>query len=104
MTSALECHDLVKAFGGVLVLKGVSLSLAPGSVTALAGENGAGKSTMMKIASGQLRPDSGDVLVEGAPLAAGDPYAAHRQGVAIVPQELAPILDMKVYENLFLGR
>jgi len=101
---ALECHDLVKAFGGVPVLKGVSLSLAPGSVTALAGENGAGKSTMMKIASGQLRPDSGDVLVEGAPLAAGDPYAAHRQGVAIVPQELAPILDMKVYENLFLGR
>ena len=63
---ALECHDLVKAFGGVPVLKGVSLTLAPGSVTALAGENGAGKSTMMKIASGQLRPDSGDVLIEGA--------------------------------------
>lgn len=101
---ALECHDLVKAFGGVPVLKGVSLSLSPGSVTALAGENGAGKSTMMKIASGQLRPDSGEVLVDGAPLSAGNPHAAHRQGVAIVPQELAPILDMMVYENLFLGR
>ncbi len=101
---ALECHNLVKAFGGVPVLKGVSLSLAPGSVTALAGENGAGKSTMMKIASGQLRPDSGEVLIGGTPLAAGDAYAAHRQGVAIVPQELAPILDMQVYENLFLGR
>ncbi len=101
---ALECHDLVKAFGGVPVLKGVSLSLAPGSVTALAGENGAGKSTMMKIASGQLRPDSGEVLIAGTSLAAGDAHAAHRQGVAIVPQELAPILDMQVYENLFLGR
>lgn len=102
--AALECHDLVKAFGGVPVLKGVSLALAPGSVTALAGENGAGKSTMMKIASGQVRPDSGSVRIAGTPLAVGDAHAAHRQGVAIVPQELAPILDMKVYENLFLGR
>ncbi|MDQ2755163.1 MAG: sugar ABC transporter ATP-binding protein [Actinomycetota bacterium] len=102
--AALQCQDLTKAFGGVPVLRGVSLTLEPGTVTALAGENGAGKSTMMKIASGQLRPDGGSVLIDGSPLAHADPHAAHQQGVAIVPQELAPILDMTVYENLFLGR
>ncbi|GAA0326516.1 sugar ABC transporter ATP-binding protein [Actinoallomurus spadix] len=101
---ALECRDLAKSFGGVPVLKGVSLTLEAGSVTALAGENGAGKSTMMKIASGQVKPDHGQVLIAGEPLSQADPRAAHRQGVAIIPQELAPIMDMKVYENLFIGR
>ncbi len=101
---AFECQDLAKAFGGVPVLGGVSLSLTPGTVTALAGENGAGKSTLMKIASGQLKADRGAVLIEGQPMVGGDAQAAHRQGVAIVPQELAPILEMTVYENLFLGR
>src|SRR4051812_41749538 len=101
---ALECRDLAKSFGGVPVLKGVSLTLEAGSVTALAGENGAGKSTMMKIASGQVKPHRGQVLIGGEPLSHADPQAAHRQGVAIIPQELAPIMDMKVYENLFVGR
>lgn len=103
-TAALECVDLVKSFGGVPVLKGVSLALREGTVTALAGENGAGKSTMMKIASGQLRADKGHVLVGEEQLAAADPKAAHRLGVAIVPQELASIDEMTVYENLFVGR
>ncbi len=101
---ALECRELTKAFGGVPVLKGVSLTLRAGSVTALAGENGAGKSTIMKIVTGQERPDRGQVLVDGAPLPHGDPQAAYRRGVAIIPQELAPIMDMTVYENLFIGR
>jgi ribose transport system ATP-binding protein len=100
----LACDDLRKSFGGVPVLKGVSLSLRPGTVTALAGENGAGKSTMMKIASGQYRADSGTVSVRGETLHAGDMRAAHRMGVAIVPQELAAIAHMTVYENLFVGR
>ncbi|MEV7422064.1 sugar ABC transporter ATP-binding protein [Streptomyces sp. NPDC091212] len=99
----LECRDLYKSFGGVPVLKGAGLSLLPGTVTALAGENGAGKSTMMKIASGQLRADRGEVRVRGEQLTPGDPKAAHRLGVAIVPQELASIDDMTVYENLFVG-
>ncbi|MEW1718332.1 sugar ABC transporter ATP-binding protein [Streptomyces sp. NPDC093109] len=99
----LECRELYKSFGGVPVLKGAGLALQPGTVTALAGENGAGKSTMMKIASGQLRADRGVVHVRGERLTAGDPKAAHRLGVAIVPQELASIDDMTVYENLFVG-
>ena len=104
MTPALECRELIKGFGGIPVLKGVSLSLEHGSVTALAGENGAGKSTLMKIASGQYRADSGSVVVDGRRLSAGSMAEAHRSGVAIVPQELASIPDLTVYENLFVGR
>ena len=100
----LECVDLRKAFGGIPVLKSVSLSLEPGTITALAGENGAGKSTLMKIASGQYRPDSGRVVVRGEDLPSGDALAAHKLGIAIVPQELASILDTTVYENIFIGR
>ncbi|WP_262002196.1 sugar ABC transporter ATP-binding protein [Microbacterium sp. Mcb102] len=100
----LACVAVHKAFGGVPVLKGVSLHLVPGTVTALAGENGAGKSTLMKIASGQMKADAGSVLVRGEELAAGSARDAHQRGVAIVPQELASILDTAVYENIFVGR
>ncbi len=101
---ALEARNVHKAFGGIPVLRGVSLSLRPGSITALAGENGAGKSTLMKIASGQLRGDEGEVLVRGEELPTGNPQAATRAGVAIVPQELASLPEMTVYENIFIGR
>ncbi|HEY5879895.1 MAG TPA: sugar ABC transporter ATP-binding protein [Nakamurella sp.] len=102
--SALSCRDLAKGFGGVPVLKGVSFDLQPGTVTALAGENGAGKSTLMKIASGIVDPDRGQVTIEGHDLTRADPRLARHLGVSIIPQELAPIQDMTVYENLFLGR
>ncbi|MHC9043246.1 sugar ABC transporter ATP-binding protein [Microbacterium saperdae] len=101
---ALEVRDVEKAFSGIPVLRGVSLSLRPGTITALAGENGAGKSTLMKIASGQYRADAGTVLVRGDELPTGDSAAATRHGVAIVPQELASMLEMTVYENIFIGR
>ena len=101
---ALDCREITKAFGGVPVLKGVSLALEPGTVTALAGENGAGKSTLMKIASGLYRPDRGTVTIRGDHLAAGNVQLAHHLGVAIVPQELASIPEMAVWENLFVGR
>jgi ribose transport system ATP-binding protein len=100
----LECADITKSFGGVPVLKGVTLHLEPGTVTALAGENGAGKSTLMKIVSGQYVADEGSVSVQGNRLAPGNTRNAVRHGVAIVPQELASIEDMTVYENLFVGR
>ena len=91
-------------FRGVPVLKGITLDLQPGTVTALAGENGAGKSTLMKIVSGQYSADHGSVTVQGHHLAAGNTRDAVKHGVAIVPQELASIEDMTVYENLFVGR
>lgn len=100
----LECSGITKSFGGVPVLKGVTLRLEPGTVTALAGENGAGKSTLMKIVSGQYSADDGTVSVQGSQLASGNTREAVKHGVAIVPQELASIEDMTVYENLFVGR
>ena len=100
----LECADIKKSFGGVAVLNGITLRLEPGTVTALAGENGAGKSTLMKIVSGQYVADEGSVSVQGNRLAPGNTRDAVRHGVAIVPQELASIEDMTVYENLFVGR
>ncbi|GLY70290.1 sugar ABC transporter ATP-binding protein [Amycolatopsis taiwanensis] len=102
--AALRCTGIAKGFAGIPVLKNISLTLEPGTVTALAGENGAGKSTLMKIASGQYSPDEGEILVGEHRLPAGNPQAANHLGVAIVPQELASIQDMLVYENLFIGR
>jgi ribose transport system ATP-binding protein len=103
-TAALECKGIHKSFGGIPVLRGVSLALRPGTITALAGENGAGKSTLMKIASGQYRADAGTVYVHGEKLHAGSTYDATKLGVAIVPQELASLEEMAVYENIFIGR
>ncbi len=100
----LECSDVRKSFGGFPVLKGISLKLEPGTVTALAGENGAGKSTLMKIISGQYTADHGTVAIGDTTLASGNTKDAVKHGVAIVPQELASIEDMTVYENLFVGR
>lgn len=100
----LECTGIEKSFGGVPVLKGITLNLEPGTVTALAGENGAGKSTLMKIVSGQYTADHGTVTVQGNQLTGGNTKDAVKHGVAIVPQELASIEDMTVYENLFVGR
>jgi len=104
MTALLECSDIEKSFGGVPVLTGITLNLEPGTVTALAGENGAGKSTLMKIVSGQYTADHGTVTVQGHALTSGNTKDAVKHGVAIVPQELASIEDMTVYENLFVGR
>lgn len=103
-TAMLLCTGIEMSFGGVPVLKGVDLHLQPGTVTALAGENGAGKSTLMKIASGQYKPDAGVVQVRGETLPSGNTKAATALGVAIVPQELASIPEMTVYENLYVGR
>lgn len=100
----LVCSDISMSFGGIPVLRNVSLTLELGTVTALAGENGAGKSTFMKIASGQYRPDAGSVRVHGTELPSGNTRMAAALGVAIVPQELASIPELTVYENLYVGR
>jgi ribose transport system ATP-binding protein len=104
VAALLECRDIEKGFGGMPVLRSVSIAFQPGTVTVLAGENGAGKSTLLKIVSGQQPADQGSVLVDGERLPPGDVHQARAHGVGIVPQELAPIRDMRIYENLFVGR
>ncbi|MCC7463223.1 MAG: sugar ABC transporter ATP-binding protein [Gammaproteobacteria bacterium] len=101
----LEARDIVKRFGGVAALSGVSFQLRPGEVHALCGENGAGKSTLIKLLAG-VHPHgsyTGSILIDGAAVAFGSTRDAERAGIAIVHQELALFPQMTVAENLFLG-
>ena len=93
-----------KSYGPTEVLGDVDLELHRGEVVALAGENGAGKSTLLKILAGLVPTDRGQVVIEGVAVRRWDVRAAHRAGVAIIPQELAPVPDLTIYENIFLGR
>ena len=101
---ALAFNALNKGFDGIPVLRGISARFEAGSVNVLAGENGAGKSTLFKIVSGQLAPDGGVLTIHGSPVYTFDPRHAQKLGVSIIPQELLPIPDMKVWQNLLVGR
>jgi rhamnose transport system ATP-binding protein len=103
-TPLLELRDVVKSFGAVRALRGVSLALHPGEVHALAGENGAGKSTVVRIIGGEHRPDSGDVLLDGAPVRFSGPRDAQHRGIAVIHQEPAGFPDLSVAENVFMTR
>src|SRR5262249_33850886 len=92
-----------KAFPGVVALDGVDLSLRAGEVHMLLGENGAGKSTLMKVLSGACRKDSGDVLIDGAPVDISDPRDALNRGIRVIYQELTLVPQLSVAENIFLG-
>ncbi|MGH3374865.1 MAG: sugar ABC transporter ATP-binding protein, partial [Actinoallomurus sp.] len=100
---ALEAAAIVKTFPGVLALDHVSLSLAPGEVHALAGENGAGKSTFVKVLTGIHRPDGGRLRRDGEPLSLAGPLDAQRAGIGVVYQDDSVIPSMSIARNLFLG-
>jgi D-xylose transport system ATP-binding protein len=101
----LEARDIVKRFGPVVALGGVSFDLRAGEVHALCGENGAGKSTLIKVLAGFHVHGSyeGELRVEGRAAQFRSARDAERAGVAIIHQELALFPDMSVGENLFLG-
>jgi ribose transport system ATP-binding protein len=99
----LEARSVSKAFFGNPVLREVSIELVAGRIHALLGENGAGKSTLINLLSGTLRPDSGQVLVDGQPVAALAPRDAHRLGIAVVQQELSLAPHLSIAENIGLG-
>lgn len=99
----LSTRGLCKDFSGVSVLKGISVSFRPGEITGLIGENGAGKSTFLKILAGIHAPSSGELFLGGAPVSIGTPAAAKRLGIAMVPQELNLVDTLTVFENVFLG-
>ncbi|MBL8898357.1 MAG: sugar ABC transporter ATP-binding protein [Planctomycetes bacterium] len=104
MSAWLEMREVRKSFPGAQVLRGVHLRLQRGEVLALLGENGAGKSTLMKILGGILRPDSGEILLEGAPLEIESVDDAREAGIALIHQELALADNLDVTANFFLGR
>lgn len=101
---SLEAHGVGKRYNQNWVLRDTSLSLKPGQVLALLGENGAGKSTFVKILSGAERPDAGKVFIQGNELPAGRPDLAKQAGFRIVYQELSVCLDMSVEDNILLGQ
>lgn len=100
----LRAESVTKTFGPTTVLKGLGLSLRRGEVLALVGDNGAGKSTFIKILSGFHKPSSGQLFWEGAPIELQSPTEARRLGIETVYQDLALINDLSVAENMYLGR
>ena len=100
----VELKNIRKEFPGVVALDRVSLTLRTGRVHALVGENGAGKSTLMKILSGSYVSYDGEVLIGGEIVRFRSEHDALQKGIAIVPQELNPIPEMSIAENIFLGR
>lgn len=98
----LEFFEISKQYGGVRVLCDVSATIAPGTFVAVAGENGAGKSTLLKIIGGLIDADTGSVARGSAEVQANT-VSAHAHGIALVPQELEPLRDLSIYENLYLG-
>lgn len=100
----LEIKNLSKSFGKNKVLNGISITLNKGSVLGLMGENGAGKSTMMKCLFGIYAKDEGQIFLDGKPIDFTSPKEALENGVSMVHQELNQCLDRTVMDNLFLGR
>ncbi len=103
MTPLLALDGISKAFPGVQALDAVALRLYPGEVTALVGENGAGKSTIVKILTGIYQPDAGSITLDGAPVGFPTAHAAAAAGVTAIHQETVLFDDLSVAENIFLG-
>jgi simple sugar transport system ATP-binding protein len=103
-TPLLEARDLVKTFGRVRALRGANFSVFPGEVVALIGDNGAGKTVLVKCLSGVLQSDTGEILMEGHPVRLESPLAAMRRGIETVYQDLALADDLEASANLYLGR
>ncbi len=97
-------ENVTKTFGATRALDDVTLELRRGEVHALIGENGAGKSTMMKILSGAIRPDSGRMTVDGEPYRPLSPLEGLRRGISMIYQELNLAPHLTVEENILLGR
>ncbi|MBS1678887.1 MAG: sugar ABC transporter ATP-binding protein [Actinobacteria bacterium] len=99
----LRFQGVCKSYGAVRALADFSLTLRPGEIHALCGHNGAGKSTVVKILAGLVRPDEGQIEIDGAEALARSPQQAQRLGVALVDQEISLIDVLSVADNLMLG-
>jgi ABC-type sugar transport system ATPase subunit len=100
----LELRGVSKRFGPVLALRGVDLVVPAGEVTALAGDNGAGKSVLIKTIAGIHQPDGGQIYWEGRPVHIRTPRDAAALGIQTVYQDLALADNLDIVQNMFLGR
>lgn len=96
----LEMRDIVKSFGSVRVLEGVSIRVMPGEIVALLGSNGAGKSTLMKILTANYTRNSGDIRVNDVPVDFATPRDASRVGITFLPQEISVFPELTIAENI----
>jgi fructose transport system ATP-binding protein len=104
MTPILSARQITKKFGRVVALDNCDFDLMPGEVLGVIGDNGAGKSTLIKALSGALRPDHGEVLLEGELVQFHEPLEARRAGIETVYQNLALSPALSIADNMFLGR
>jgi ABC-type sugar transport system ATPase subunit len=100
----LEARSVAKRFGAVVALEDASIDLRENEVLGLVGDNGAGKSTMLKILSGILRADSGEILIDGKTAHIQHAHDAMDAGIETVYQDLALVDTMNAFENVYLGR
>ncbi|MCX8503843.1 MAG: ATP-binding cassette domain-containing protein [Beijerinckiaceae bacterium] len=100
----LELRQISKNFGAIRALSGVDLKLEAGEVLGLMGDNGAGKSTMVKIIAGNFPPSGGEILVDGQPVHFDKPVEAREKGIEVVYQDLALCNNLTASANVFLGR
>lgn len=100
----LQMSGVQKRFGGAVALQGTNLSIRAGEIHALLGENGAGKSTMLKILAGVHVNDGGTIKLGGKDFRTGSPQDSIEQGIAVIYQEPSLFLDLTLAENVFIGR
>lgn len=100
----LEVRNLSRHFGAVKALDNCSMVVRPGEVVALAGDNGAGKTTMIKAVSGVYPPTSGEILIEGKPVLFSSPEDARAKGIETIYQDLALADNLSIGANIYLGR
>ena len=103
-TAVLALYHAAKSFGAVRAVTDGTIDLHAGEAHALVGENGAGKSTMVKILAGVYQPDSGELLIDGKPVSLHSPAGARDAGIAVIYQEPTLFPDLSVAENIFMGR
>lgn len=101
---SIKAHNLEKAFGAVKAVQNYSVEIKQGDVVALVGDNGAGKSTVVKMLSGLYKPDAGEILVNDQLVTLRSAIDARKAGIETVLQDLALVPQRPVYLNLFLGR
>lgn len=100
----LKITGLTKSYGGVHALSGVDLDINAGTIHALMGENGAGKSTFIKCLAGVVQPDRGEIQIDGSPIALGDIRASEAAGIVAMHQESTAFAHLDAVDNIFVGR